>query len=1099
MIGLVAAIMLPFVAIVGYEQYLASQREIAAAGDEALGFARLIAAGVQRDVIETRQMLLGAVTRPAVQALDPEHCDSVIATIPRLQPSYISIMLIGLDGNLICNSTPVLPGTSPRNFADQAWFHRVLDDRKFFLSSPLLDGPSGEWTVVAAMPVMSDQGGLGGVLAASIHLWHYQPSQFDGVLPPDAIVTILDGTGTVVARNSNPAEWIGRRLDGPMLLRAADRGAQGWIDLPGPDGRPVIASVVPVFGADWFTVVSVPREAVLGRVWQRLRWDAGLVGSLALLAVVVAFISGRRIVRPLRQLIAAAEAATTGRLDTRLPERGPTEIVDLVHRFNGLLDARERTESDLRAGEAQMRAFIEASPLPMLVGSWPERRVQYANPRFVELYGYTVADFAREDDLWAPILGGDAEQAAMAARYGNYFAQVEAGRPGEPPICRLTCADGSQRVTEPYVAISGSKYLVVLNDMTDVTQVELELRESRDLLARQAGDLRALAGVSETERQRAEHAAQAKTEFLAHMSHEIRTPMNAVLGLTHLVLQSKLTAHQHEYLVMIERAGRSLLRIIDDILDFSKIEAGKLRLEEVPFDLADTVRHLRDLFAERAADKGLTLKFELDPQLPHRLVGDPLRLGQVLTNLIGNAIKFTESGGITVTVARLSEGSPVDLEFSVRDTGIGLTGEQAGKLFQAFSQADSSTSRKFGGTGLGLSISKHLVESMGGTVGVESVPGDGSRFFFTAQFRSQSVLNDQPPPPTVATVDVRLEGARVLVVDDNEVNRVIALELLEAAGASVETARGGREAVERLASGVTFDAVLMDIQMPGMDGYQATEAIRAQLGLGDLPIIALTAHALEEERRQCLEAGMNDHIPKPVDPDNLIARLRHWIDQPRTAPKPAPQETAPTEIMLMEDQPGIDVPAALARLGGNRKLLARLLAEFGKSQADAVAAIRSALGHGAVEEALRHAHTLKGVAGNLSAVRLAAAAAAVETGIRGGDAAALDPALAMLDDAMAEVVGGLGSAAEVAAPAVPTPTAAAPAGELPRLMAELDALLGRNSLAARRELGPLKAALCDQGADIGPLASAIDRLSFTEARRALRVLAISLAIELPAT
>ena len=1098
MIGLVAAVMLSFVAIVGYEQYLAAEREIADAGDETLGIARLVAASVQRDVTETREMLTGAVARPVLQRLDPDHCDPVIPTVPRLHPSYIALMLIDLKGDLVCNSTLVPPGVPRRNFADQAWFRRAIEDRRFFLSPPTLDAPSNGWAVVAAMPVSSDRGDAIGVLATSIHLWHFQPLQFDGVLPPDTIVTILDGTGTVVARNIDPAEWIGRRLDGAVLTYAAHRGENGWIELPDLGDRRNIASFVPVFGSDWFAVVSVSRAAVLARVWHRLRWDAGLIGALVLLTVIVAAISRRHIVQPLRRLIAATEAATDGRLDMRLPESGAAEIVDLVRRFNRLLEARERIEGDLRAGEAQMRAFIEASPLPMIVGSWPDRNIQYANPRFVELYGYTAADFDRESDLWAPAFAGDDEQASMAALYDRYFAQVEAGQPGEPPISRLICADGSERVAAPYVVISGSKYLVILNDMTGATQVERELRENRDLLARQAEDLRTLASLSGAERLRAEHAAQAKSEFLAHMSHEIRTPMNAVLGLTHLVLQSELMPRQHEYLIMIERAGRSLLRIIDDILDFSKIEAGKLRLEEVPFDLADTMRHLRDLFAERAADKELVLEFELEPDLPHRLIGDPLRLGQILTNLIGNAIKFTERGRITVTAECLSTDGPAELRFSVRDTGIGLTPEQTGKLFRAFSQADSSTGRKFGGTGLGLSISKHLVESMGGAIGVESVPGEGSRFFFTAQFRSQAAVDIIAPPPVPVADDVSLAGVRVLVVDDNEVNRVIAQELLEAAGAVVETARGGREAVNRLAAGVTFDAVLMDIQMPGMDGYQATEAIRAQLGLGELPVIAMTAHALEEERRQCLEAGMNDHIPKPVDPDHLIARLRHWIDQPRNVPKPVPQGAASTEIMFMEDQPGIDVSAALTRLGGNRKLLARLLTEFGKTQAGTATAIRSALGHGAIEEATRHAHTLKGVAGNLSAERLAAAASGVEAKLRSGETTGFEPLLDDLDEAMAEILAGLASAAEVQAGAASSAaTATTSAGDLARMMTELDALLGRNSLAARRELGPLKAALDGLGADSGALAGAIDRLSFVEARRALRALALSLAIELP--
>ena len=1103
MIGLVAAIVLPFVAIIGYEQYLSTGREIAAAGEESLGFARLIAASVQHDTIQTRDILSGAATRPAIQALDPDHCDPVLTTVPRLRPSFITLRLINIDGDLICNSTPPPLGAPRANFAGRDWFRQVLLDQKFLLGAPSFDGAPNDWCVVAAMPVIRDDGKLVGVLAASIHLSHFQPLPLDGVLPQGAIVTILDGTGTVVARNSDQAEWIGKHADRPAVADASATDGPGWVERQGPDGQMEVAALAPIFGPGWFTIVTVPRKEILAPARHRLRADAGVVGVLVLLVVVGAFVSRRHLTLPLQRLIGATEAATEGRFDTRLPETGPAEIVDLAHRFNGLLETRERTEGDLRAGEAQMRAFIEASPLPMIVGSWPARQIQYVNPRFIDVYGYGATDFEHVADLWAPAHADQADRVAMAALYESYLERVEAGEPGEPPTCRLTCADGSERVTEPYVVISGSKYLVILNDLTNSRHVEQELRQSRDLLARQADELGELAMLSERERLRAESAAQAKSEFLAHMSHEIRTPMNAVLGLTHLVLKSELKPHQREHLTKIQRAGRSLLRIIDDILDFSKIEAGRLLLEEVPFDLGDTLQHVGDLFARHAAEKGLALDFVVQPDLPRHLIGDPLRLGQVLTNLIGNAIKFTDRGRIVIT-AELLTGTTgaVDLRFSVSDTGIGLSEEQTGKLFQAFAQADSSTSRKFGGTGLGLTISKHLVGAMGGAIGVESAPGNGSRFFFTAQFRSQApaTLGTVAPLPALlaAVAEIDLVGVLVLVVDDNEINRMIAQELLEAVGASVKTARSGKEAVDRLAAGMAFDAVLMDIQMPEMDGYQATQAIRTKLGLRDLPIIAMTAHALEEERRQCLDAGMDDHIPKPVDPDHLIARLRYWIDLPRGTPKPAVQAQASNEITLMDDQPGIDVEAALARLGGNRALLSRLLAEFAKSQAGAVTAVRLALSHDAVEEATRHAHTLKGVAGNLSALRLAAAASAVETQLRKGEIADLAPLLTRLDEAMAEVVGGLAAANTTTTPVVASlAVTGAASADLKRMIEELDGLLGRNSLAARREFGPVKAALEAQGADATALGGAIDRLGFTEARRLLRAVAGPLGLDLP--
>ena len=1096
-IGLVAAIVLPFVAIVGYEQYLSTGREIAAAGEGALGFARMISASVQQDTIQTRDVLVAAVARPAIQALDPAHCDPLLVTVPRLRPSMIRLQLIDLSGNLVCSTIQPASGASRGQFSELGWFGTVLADPKFRLGKPVFDGSINDWTIPAAMPVKDDGGALVGVLAAWIRLSHFQPLQLGGVLPPGTTVTLLDRAGIVISRNIDPAEWIGVQTD-PRVLATAAEDPRGWIERAGPHGRLEVVATAPVFGPDWFTMVTIPRAQIMAPAWARLHTDLLLVGALVLLVVAGAFASQRRLVRPLRRLIDATEAATAGRLDMRLPETGPAEIVELVHSFNSLLVARERTEAELRAGEAQMRAFIEASPLPQILGSWPGRRIEYVNPRFVEIYGYGIADFECEGDLWT---SGDE---STAIDYESYLARVEAGVAGPPPVCGVTCADGTLRVVEPYVVISGSKYLVVFNDLTTARRDEQELRRSRDLLVQQAKELGELAALSERERRRAESAAQAKSEFLAHMSHEIRTPMNAVLGLTHIVLKTELRPDQREHLTKIQRAGRSLLRIIDDILDFSKIEAGKLMLEEVPFDLGDTLRHVADLFGRRAAEKGLTLSFQIPPDLPRHLIGDPLRLGQVLTNLVSNAIKFTERGEITVTAELLSDAGPVDLRFAVADTGIGLTAEQTGKLFQAFSQADSSTSRRFGGTGLGLTISKHLVESMGGAIGVDSAPGAGSRFFFTARFRAQGQAMRGVPLPTMSAdpatavaADIDLAGARVLVVDDNEINRLIAQELLEAAGAMVRTARSGKEAVDCLAGGADFDAVLMDIQMPEMDGYQATEAIRTRLGLADLPVIAMTAHALEEERRQCLDAGMNDHIPKPVDPDHLIRRLRHWIDLSHSGTKPpVDKPAASSEISLMDNQPGIDTDAALARLGGNRTLLGRLLAEFAKSQAGAVAAIRLALGHGAIEEATRHAHTLKGVAGNLSAGRLAAEAAAVETALRKGELAEVERLLPGLDAAMAEVVDGIAAAHRPATPDAGMAPATS-SDDLAQMMLQLDGLLSRNSLSARREFAPLRTALEQRGTEVAALAGAIDRLAFAEARHLLRQLAQPLGVALP--
>src|SRR5579859_7496490 len=312
MLGLVAAIVLPFVAIIGYEQYLSTEREVAAAGEGALGFARLIAASVQHDIIQTRDVLAGAVARPSIQALDPDHCDPLVTSIPRLRPSFIALSLIDLDGNLVCNTTP-LPGARHVNFAGRDWFRQVLGDPRFVLGAPSFEEALDDWCVMAALPVKADDGHLIGVLAASIHLSHFQPLQLDGVLPAGSIVTILDGAGAVVARSSDPAEWIGRHDGGSTPIGALLEAERGWIERPGPDGRIEVAAAAPIFGSDWSTVVSVPRAQILAPAWQRLRTDAGLVGGLVLLVVIGAVVSRRHMVQPLRGLIAAAEAATEDR------------------------------------------------------------------------------------------------------------------------------------------------------------------------------------------------------------------------------------------------------------------------------------------------------------------------------------------------------------------------------------------------------------------------------------------------------------------------------------------------------------------------------------------------------------------------------------------------------------------------------------------------------------------------------------------------------------------------------------------------------------------------------------------------------------------
>jgi two-component system, sensor histidine kinase and response regulator len=518
----------------------------------------------------------------------------------------------------------------------------------------------------------------------------------------------------------------------------------------------------------------------------------------------------------------------------------------------------------------------------------------------------------------------------------------------------------------------------------------------------------------------AQQASAAKAQFLANMSHEIRTPMNAIMGMNRLALATELTPRQRGYLEKVEASSRHLLAIVDDVLDVSKIEAGKVVLERGEVVVRRVLDDVTTLAGGACADKGLALTLEVAGDVPPTVLGDALRLRQVLVNLVSNAVKFTERGGVRVAVSRHpTRAGEVGLRFAVRDTGIGLDEGQRRRLFQAFTQADPTITRRYGGTGLGLAICKSLVELMHGEIGVESRPGAGSTFWFTARFGRAPDDTGRAAGAPVAAVGALPDldpAARILMVEDNALNQEVASGLLAELGLSATAVGDGRAALEALEHGA-FDLVLMDVQMPVMDGMTATRRIRADARLRDLPVIAMTAGALASDREACLAAGMNAVVTKPIDADDLRRALAAWLPAPgaasvaaRGGASVAARGDDASPDRLPRGVPGLDVDRGLRFTRNRPDLYLKILRGFLDDQRDLPSHLRTALERDDLAQAARLAHTLRGLASGLGAHALSAAAEALEDAVREGAArAAIDAAARLLASAHTTLYAALRS------------------------------------------------------------------------------------------
>ncbi|MBK1718376.1 PAS domain S-box protein [Thiocystis violacea] len=652
-----------------------------------------------------------------------------------------------------------------------------------------------------------------------------------------------------------------------------------------------------------------------------------------------------------------------GLVVSRDPDGRPRRVIGA----HSDISARKEAEFALQASEARARAIFDVSPVPLAICE-ARHGIADLNPAFVATFGYGRLEIPTLPDWWSLAYPNPSYRQWVQRAWSERLEtiQVESGTL-DPLEFEIQCKDGTIRTVMVTATPLGGRfddqYLATFYDVTD-------LRRARE---------------------EAEQAARIKSEFLANMSHEIRTPMNAVLGLAQMLEQEPLPPDQARMVRQIRSAGGTLLDIINDILDFSRIEAGQLRLETRPFTPVAILAHVHSLMGPMAHAKGLVLRLAIPEGLDRALLGDPRRLQQILVNLIGNAIKFTEQGEVRVDVIpKGASASGIRLRFEVADTGIGIPPERLASLCEPFTQADGTISRRFGGSGLGLSISKQLVELMDGDFGFDSQVGTGSTFWLEASFVWSS---DQEPQPAEAprqdgATGSRLAGLGILVVDDSRINREVVERVLRREGARSIPFPDGRLVLDYLRQYPRdADAVLMDIQMPVMDGLAATRAIRRELGLTELPVIAFSAGVLDGQRQEALEAGFSDFLAKPADLEDMVRLFRRWT-KPRSPMESPPSDPRipGTAIAVETDFPdiqGLDTQRAARLLDHDWPFFLGLLSQFAAAHADTARSLRLDLADGQVSRASTRLHQLRGIGGNIGAQNLVSAALALESAILG--------------------------------------------------------------------------------------------------------------------
>lgn len=916
------------------------------------------------------QLLSSFAYIPSIRERNTRAVNAILAELIRKNPSISNIFIADTTGLVWASAIPI-KGSIKAN--DRRYFRNALISGNFsageFTVNRILQKP----VISFGYPLRDAAGVIRDVAVVSFTLEFYNQILKMKKMPLHTSLVLTDHKGTILFDGTEP-KFTGMADKEDILSRITEGPEKGNFEAVGITGKQRYFSYRKLRLNSEPVPYMYVRTGILkaNSVSYPLMFQVGIMGLISLLAIACAiYICRHGIMEKITALRDAAQQVGAGNLGVHVAERvfggelgelGRT-IDDMAQKLAVNYKERQQFEESLRESEARYRILVETAN----EGIWAadaENRTTFVNNKMAEMLGYQPEEMRQRtlSDFVAPEDSGDFHQ-QMALRQKGVSTRFERRFLRKDGTVIDTIASGT-----PLMDVNGTYVgsFAMVSDISERKQIEIALYQAMA---------------------EAQSANIAKSEFLANMSHEIRTPVNGVIGLMELLLGTDLNGEQRKLVELAKQSGKNLAELISDILDLSKIESNRLELEPRDFDLQAETAAIIDIFTLRAREKGLTLSAEIDADVPNRLQGDSGRLRQIIDNLIGNAIKFTDAGSIALHIGKeAANEESITLRIEVRDTGIGVAADKREMIFEPFTQADGSTSRRFGGSGLGLAIARRLVNLMGGEIGVDSCAGQGATFWFTVALAFPSGDTPSPSANCVTTPAATLSQApagrraRILLVEDDPTSQLVITSVFTKCGYPIDPVTNGEDAIKALKD-ADYDLVLMDCMMPVMNGYEATAIIRdrtSPVRNHEIPIIAITAKAFRQDRDICLKAGMNDYLTKPLELGKLLALVQKWTTIP--SPSPAgehstanpdrPEQTATTAIF--------DKEMLLERNLNDLELCRSVAKEFVCVTASTVASFRLALTAMDAAEVCHLAHQLKGSAATLSLPLLTAAAAKIE-------------------------------------------------------------------------------------------------------------------------